>query len=71
MNPNIHPVEYFGLFIRWKFTQLSGDEKKISFNDFKKERSRFLDFILGFGGVIAVVSFSLIIYSIFSYVMKL
>lgn len=57
LDPKIHPIEYFGLFVRWKITQFTRDEegKILSFNNFKKERLGLIDFIVGFVTLFVVV----------------
>jgi len=65
-DPKFHPIEYFGLFIRWKIGQLSEKEESknaTSFDEFKKERLGMFDLFIGFGVLLIIGSVFFFIYS--------
>lgn len=64
-NPNIHPVEYLGLFFRWKYDQVVEKNEKQALKEFiHLNRTRFLDAVIGAVslGVISLIIACLIIF---------
>ena len=58
-NPNVHPIEYLSLFLRWKYDQIVEKNEKQELKEFiHLNRKRLLDSVIG---AIALGVISLII----------